>query len=495
MTIPPKKLAGAGRERAERSSWSVAMAMWSMAMAIRTMGVCGLIYIACRRLPTALPSKSTKERSENVRSLSRDQRRLIEWSLITLNKVSEETGCEIYGKAEFLNPGGSVKNRAALFIIKDAEEDMVVHPTEAEGAELRTADRFTYHKVIGKMVGSLVESKQVQGRVWPGASRLTLDEDLAKQAFGLLKQTAVLLFTTEEVPSRDKVDTWTQNVIMGRRGRQVTARREISCKDYMILMATEQEKQILLQDPPRSMDGKAIMMMAWSPSYNYKDVGKASKQMSSELPNLDPLLLGHATKILQTLDQVLYHSVTTTTETRYAHIRACIMRMDVENLPKAVVIDLPWGGHVLQEIKYTFLPDTCFRCRQRGHRAAECTNTNNTNGNAAPNITRTFFTPKKKNTPAPYQHNQHAPGKDPRTPGKIQPTNLNRKWKPKDNATTSDISTPNPFQALQTEKDSPLPHGVAPNGNQQQSERPIGKRKPERKGDEGGQHFGWDLGS
>ena len=32
-----------------------------------------------------------------------------------------ETGCEILGKAEFLNPGGSVKDRAALFIIEDAE--------------------------------------------------------------------------------------------------------------------------------------------------------------------------------------------------------------------------------------------------------------------------------------------------------------------------------------------------------------------------------------
>src|SRR5690554_6847057 len=41
--------------------------------------------------------------------------------LIRLRKASELTGCEILGKAEFLNPGGSVKDRAALFIIEDAE--------------------------------------------------------------------------------------------------------------------------------------------------------------------------------------------------------------------------------------------------------------------------------------------------------------------------------------------------------------------------------------
>ena len=40
--------------------------------------------------------------------------------LIKLNKASEITGCEIYGKAEFLNPGSSIKDRAAKGIILDA---------------------------------------------------------------------------------------------------------------------------------------------------------------------------------------------------------------------------------------------------------------------------------------------------------------------------------------------------------------------------------------
>ena len=41
--------------------------------------------------------------------------------LIRLNRFSERTGCEILGKAEFMNPGGSVKDRAARAIIDDAE--------------------------------------------------------------------------------------------------------------------------------------------------------------------------------------------------------------------------------------------------------------------------------------------------------------------------------------------------------------------------------------
>lgn len=48
--------------------------------------------------------------------------------LIRLNAASEATGCEILGKCEFLNPGGSVKDRAALFIVRDAERQGLLKP-------------------------------------------------------------------------------------------------------------------------------------------------------------------------------------------------------------------------------------------------------------------------------------------------------------------------------------------------------------------------------
>lgn len=55
--------------------------------------------------------------------------------LIRLDKLSDETGCEILGKAEFLNPGGSVKDRAASYIIEDAERRGTLQPggTVVEG--------------------------------------------------------------------------------------------------------------------------------------------------------------------------------------------------------------------------------------------------------------------------------------------------------------------------------------------------------------------------
>lgn len=72
--------------------------------------------------------------------------------LIRLNRVSQLTGCEIWGKAEFLNPGQSVKDRAALYIIRDAEAKGLIRPggTIVEGTAGNTGIGLT---VVGNALG------------------------------------------------------------------------------------------------------------------------------------------------------------------------------------------------------------------------------------------------------------------------------------------------------------------------------------------------------
>jgi cysteine synthase len=55
--------------------------------------------------------------------------------MILLKGISRETGCKIYGKAEFMNPGGSVKDRAALYLVEQAERNGLLSPggTVVEG--------------------------------------------------------------------------------------------------------------------------------------------------------------------------------------------------------------------------------------------------------------------------------------------------------------------------------------------------------------------------
>ena len=72
--------------------------------------------------------------------------------LIRLKRASEETGCEILGKAEFLNPGQSIKDRAGLFIIRDAERKGLLRPggVIVEGTAGNTGIGLT---VVAKALG------------------------------------------------------------------------------------------------------------------------------------------------------------------------------------------------------------------------------------------------------------------------------------------------------------------------------------------------------
>lgn len=72
--------------------------------------------------------------------------------LIRLNHLSDQTGCEILGKAEFMNPGGSIKDRAALGIVRDAEAKGLLKPggTIIEGTAGNTGIGLS---VVGNALG------------------------------------------------------------------------------------------------------------------------------------------------------------------------------------------------------------------------------------------------------------------------------------------------------------------------------------------------------
>lgn len=72
--------------------------------------------------------------------------------LVRLNKVSDETGCEILGKAEWMNPGGSVKDRAALGIVREAEKAGRLRPggTIVEGTAGNTGIGLA---MVGRALG------------------------------------------------------------------------------------------------------------------------------------------------------------------------------------------------------------------------------------------------------------------------------------------------------------------------------------------------------
>jgi cysteine synthase A len=108
--------------------------------------------------------------------------------LIRLNALSEATGCEILGKAEFMNPGGSVKDRAALGILQEAEEQGLLQPggTVVEGTAGNTGIGLTH----------LCNARGYKALI-------VIPETQSAEKIGLLRSLGAEVRTVPAVPYRD----------------------------------------------------------------------------------------------------------------------------------------------------------------------------------------------------------------------------------------------------------------------------------------------------
>lgn len=88
--------------------------------------------------------------------------------LIRLNTLSSQTGCSILGKAEFMNPGGSVKDRAALYVVRDAEQRGLLRPggTVVEGTAGNTGIGLAHVcRALGYQLVIYMPDTQSRGKI------------------------------------------------------------------------------------------------------------------------------------------------------------------------------------------------------------------------------------------------------------------------------------------------------------------------------------------
>ncbi|PWN51822.1 PALP-domain-containing protein [Violaceomyces palustris] len=95
--------------------------------------------------------------------------------LMRINSLSDATGCEILGKAEFLNPAGSPKDRVALQILNDAEEEGLLHP-------------HTGSCIFEGTVGSTGISLATLARAKGYRCSIVIPDDVAREKVELLKK-------------------------------------------------------------------------------------------------------------------------------------------------------------------------------------------------------------------------------------------------------------------------------------------------------------------
>jgi len=108
--------------------------------------------------------------------------------LIRLRRLSELTGCEILGKAEFMNPGGSVKDRAALGIITDAENRGVLKPGDT---------------IIEGTAGNTGIGLAVIGHARGYRTVIVIAETQSPEKISLLRTLGAEVITVPEKPYRD----------------------------------------------------------------------------------------------------------------------------------------------------------------------------------------------------------------------------------------------------------------------------------------------------
>ncbi len=99
--------------------------------------------------------------------------------LIRLNRVSELTGCEILGKAEFMNPGQSAHDRAALFIIQDAVRRGALKPGGTDRRGGTAGNTGIGLATVGNVLGFRnvivipdTQSQEKKGRAAPARRKL-----------------------------------------------------------------------------------------------------------------------------------------------------------------------------------------------------------------------------------------------------------------------------------------------------------------------------------
>jgi cysteine synthase A len=108
--------------------------------------------------------------------------------LIRLRQASELTGCEIYGKAEFMNPGQSVKDRAALFIIRDAVARGTLRPGGV---------------IVEGTAGNTGIGLALVGRAMGFRSVIVIPDNQSQEKKDVLRAAGATLIEVPPVPYRD----------------------------------------------------------------------------------------------------------------------------------------------------------------------------------------------------------------------------------------------------------------------------------------------------
>ena len=173
--------------------------------------------------------------------------------LIRLNNLSQETGCEILGKAEFMNPGGSVKDRAALSIIIEAEKTIEVDAEpkifeQSTKESLNEEVPLTLQDEEPLILSNEIDKKNLRKELSPAVRKIVSENkiDLKKvkgsgKGGRIVKGDLISIMGKNPAPSERKIKYGPEERIKMTRLRQTIARRLKQAQENAAMLTTFNE--------------------------------------------------------------------------------------------------------------------------------------------------------------------------------------------------------------------------------------------------------------
>ncbi|KAL3688922.1 hypothetical protein R1sor_015231 [Riccia sorocarpa] len=181
-----------------------------------------------------------------------------------------------------------------------------------------------------------------------------------------------VLCALDASPTKERVIEWAREEMWQKRGIQVEQIRILARGCYLIVTGSMEQQNKALMDGPYKLQGRMVFTFPWDPKFSPRELRSKLVPVWVDLPKVHPLLEPYGAMMLSTIGKVLYKTCEAGRDS-HIHIRGCVLTDISRKLKDHVKVKLEEVEEpMIQPVWYTSLPNVCFSCHQRGHRAKDC---------------------------------------------------------------------------------------------------------------------------
>ncbi|KAL3676000.1 hypothetical protein R1sor_025948 [Riccia sorocarpa] len=168
-----------------------------------------------------------------------------------------------------------------------------------EEANIQWGEGVTWSMIEAEME-SMKSLEVGEVSTWEEIREIHLDIGKVAEKIGRFRRTATVLQAIESAPTRDRVVEWVRDVIVKRRGAQVSQVKALSRREFLIVFESEAEKKLILEKPLCFLDGRVVRLVEWC-SRKQERYADHLKAVWVELREVPPFLEDQVSLMLEAL--------------------------------------------------------------------------------------------------------------------------------------------------------------------------------------------------